>query len=174
MSFLFKFLITLILLSVLGFVSLVFLIADPLELQAPSDKKLKNLFSAHLQDFQKLSEMNVEDSSNWRICAFGPVFGTYKPLSASRKQEYKNLITGIDKNLFIECNDGDVCFHLSNGGVWGGGAWSKGIEYIHPGHGSAESELNSLNWMVGKPPGRYPLSIGSNWYIYFYCDNYDG
>jgi hypothetical protein len=156
-----------------GIAALLFWMADPYYLKAPSDQKLITRFLDHRAAFEELREMAADDSKQEGY------FNEHllnKKFPWSRRQEYKHLKAEIYPSFDIiiwatvKGPNNVVRFVFAGGGLSAiGPEWTKGIEYI-PGDDDDKDEaqlLPSLDQPGALPYGMYVREIEPHWFIFY-------
>jgi hypothetical protein len=147
-----------------GIAALLFWVADPYHLTAPSDQKLMTRFHDHRAAFEELRQMATEDV---RYGSFNLHYG--EKLSGLRRQKYRQLLSEIRPCLNVMAGVDGVDFDFA----WGGGStigpdWSKGIEYIPGDYKKSGFELlPDLDQPAALPPGMYVREIEPHWFIFY-------
>lgn len=146
---------------------LVFFGADPLNLRAPSDKKLFTLFRDHRAAFEKLRQMATEDLQQKKASYYNAA-SSYGKLDEKRKQEYKHLLSEIHGRTVAADYDGSAGIVFAGGGLSAiGPGWMKGIEYF-PGDNRRKGDIvQNLDEANKLPPGVYLRQIEQNWFIVY-------
>jgi hypothetical protein len=101
--------------------------ADPMRVEAPSDRELISIFQAHRPEFDRLREMVTEDM-HAQLYFSEATIGQISPIS--RRMEYRKLLrvwSGLA--VGVDYNEG-VRFIFATRGSAVGPDWAKGIQYI--------------------------------------------
>ena len=142
-----------------------FWMTDPLNLRAPKDQKLLEIFQDHRGDFEKLRTMVIEDLPNEQYFRTSNL--EKSKLNPSRKQEYRQLLNAIWPDLIVRTDGTSVDFIFAGGGLSALGAeWSKGITYAPDGD-KAAIFLSNLNGIRKLTAGDYLRPIESNWFLFY-------
>jgi hypothetical protein len=143
---------------ILAAVAATFWMADPLNLRAPTDKKLIKIFSAHREAFEQIQQMASEDARyGWYFNSpyfqgaeldeayhqeyekepryswyFKSPFFQGGKLKEARRQEYERLVSEIGSNVHVGTGDDkSMAFGFAGGGILAiGPEWEKGIAYV--------------------------------------------
>lgn len=151
--------------------ALVFWMADPLNLSAPSDKDLLTLFHDHRTAFERLRQMATEDLQQKNAVYYNQT-ASYGKLDEMRKQEYKHLLSEIHGHSVAPGYDGAVGFAFAGGGLSAiSPGWSKGIVYIPGNYARGAHIVQNLDKANKLPPGVYLRQIEQNWFIVYQRTN---
>jgi hypothetical protein len=153
---------------VLGFVGFfMWEYTSPFPLSVPKDRTLIELFQAHRQTFETLTEMAEKDAmiaSN----------STSESLSISRRSEYSRLLSQIDSKMQMGFDSTGVAFSSAHGGILLsiGPCWEKGIMYLR----AVPTRVGQIVKSLDKDPGHddmYLVPIEGDWYVFYQRTDYD-
>jgi hypothetical protein len=155
-----------------GIAALLFWMADPYYLKAPSDQKLMTRLHDHRAAFEALRQMAADDSKQEGY--FNEHLLNEK-FPWSRRQEYKHLEAEIypsfDIIIWATVNGPYkvVKFVFARGGLSAiGPEWTKGLEYIPGDYNKNEGQLlPSLDNPNTLPDGMYVREIEPHWFIFY-------
>jgi hypothetical protein len=115
----------------LAVVAIIFWMADPLNIRAPKDEKLIEIFNAHRHAFEEIQQMATEDAGRG-LYLDAPYFSEGSKFDKSRQQEYEKLISEIHPGLHVSIDGREkgMSFTFAWGGLLAiGPGWGKGISY---------------------------------------------
>jgi hypothetical protein len=130
----------------------------------PSDEEIAAVFRTRQDAFERLKKMAIQDSNRLSFISATEVAGQ---LNEPRKQEYRQLILSIHRNLRVTTSDGAVRFIFASGGTSAiGPGWLKGIEFV-PGDTARVGVLTSnLDNVAAFPAGEvYLRKVAPDWYV---------
>jgi hypothetical protein len=140
---------------------------NPLALGCPKDVELVTLLRDHREAFERLRTMAIEDSNVISYVTEDTL--KQSTLSEARCNEYRHLLSGIERNLVIRINALAVSFSYSSGGVGLAIArsWMKGIAYLPDGTAKIGVVVKSLDELEKRSVGVYLVPIEGNWYLVY-------
>jgi hypothetical protein len=157
--------VAMLVLVLIGFV--VWEYTSPFPLSVPKDRILIELFQAHRQTFETLTEMAEKDAmiaSN----------STSESLSISRRSEYSRLLSQIDSKMQMGFDSTGVAFSSAHGGILLsiGPGWEKGIMYLR----AVPTRVGQIVKSLDRDPGHddlYLVPIEGDWYVFYQRADYD-
>ena len=139
---------------------------NPFALGCPSDSELNSLYRTNREALESLRTMAAEDVGVVSYLSDDTL--EKSTLSATRRTEYRKLLSGIRRNLVMRINADAVSFSYSGGGASLAidHSWMKGIAYLPNGFPKVGVIVSSLDTLPTKN-GTYLVPIEGNWYVVY-------
>src|SRR5690242_8405834 len=90
-----------------GIGAAVILVADPLYMRVPKDASVLSEFQTHIETFERMQQMAVQDSS---IASMFAADNLNSSLSPGRRDEYQKLFAQLPSGIVVTTHLGSVRF----------------------------------------------------------------